>query len=525
MILTPSSLGLPDKFTSYRPNQFDTILDIAYGCSERRFDLLDAPTGSGKSAINYSLYRLLCRDNPRSRAIFLVSNKALQTQLLSDFGSGPDGLYPILGRRNYSSGKEYRAEVQRARSSKSVLTNYANWITLAKSGDTNRFGEFDLALMDEAHLVPDILVDQLSVEITNAEFANSAGSGSGRGKKLPPIETTTLAEWRTITSLLKADAEQYLSYLVSMRREDEQSQDEIAILCQHISDLSRFNSADLEVEQWIARQGSKPGTVKISPVWAKDYCSEYLFRGLPRIVLCSGTLPPYIADYYGINNLESESHIMQSSFDPNRRPFIYCPRLNSFTGKYIKVDFKMSEADRIAIISRFDEIIGPRIQLGWKGLIHSRSYALSEDIARRSKYRDNLLAHDSSSTAQALIQFRRSNSYKPLVLVSPAIEEGHDFPHDQARFQIVAKVPWLDNRNPLLKARAESDKAYSSRKVAESITQMAGRIVRDESDWGESHITDAHWGHFKRNNVNLFPKWFVAAWRDYSKVPEPQKFN
>ena len=90
--LTPIELGLPAKFTGWRPGQEGAILD-AVECN-RRFLANSMPTGWGKSLWYIAVAKLL-----DYRVCILTSTKALQDQLLHDFSD--IGLVDIRGRGNY----------------------------------------------------------------------------------------------------------------------------------------------------------------------------------------------------------------------------------------------------------------------------------------------------------------------------------------------------------------------------------------------------------------------------------------
>src|SRR4030042_5679638 len=85
---SPSEMGF-SNFIAWRDYQKE-IVEFVLG-SSKKFVMLDAPTGSGKSIIGMVLSRLL------KKSIYCCTTKILQDQLTKDF---PD--IPILkGRSNY----------------------------------------------------------------------------------------------------------------------------------------------------------------------------------------------------------------------------------------------------------------------------------------------------------------------------------------------------------------------------------------------------------------------------------------
>ena len=87
----PSALGLPAKFSSWRPFQVEGVLRATEAGSpqhpeleeeiSRRFQVFNMPTGSGKSLV----YTATATLRP-GRTCILTSTKGLQRQLDQDFG-------------------------------------------------------------------------------------------------------------------------------------------------------------------------------------------------------------------------------------------------------------------------------------------------------------------------------------------------------------------------------------------------------------------------------------------------------
>src|SRR5688572_25256313 len=94
-ILSPADIGLPQpKFNLWRPNQASALNQVVDDLAERRFAAYSLPTGAGKSPWYVALALLM-----GWRVIILTSTKALQDQLVTDFGA--IGLTDIRGRDNF----------------------------------------------------------------------------------------------------------------------------------------------------------------------------------------------------------------------------------------------------------------------------------------------------------------------------------------------------------------------------------------------------------------------------------------
>ena len=89
-MLTPDALGLPPKFQTFRPVQVQALERLA--ASDRRWLVVQAPTGSGKTLIAAGLSRMLAVP-----ALYVVRTKQLQDQILQDFQYAR----VLKGRANY----------------------------------------------------------------------------------------------------------------------------------------------------------------------------------------------------------------------------------------------------------------------------------------------------------------------------------------------------------------------------------------------------------------------------------------
>jgi Rad3-related DNA helicase len=252
-----------------------------------------------------------------------------------------------------------------------------------------------------------------------------------------------------------------------------------------------------------------------SPVWAHQYAESYLFKGIKRVVLVSATLQPAAGKYLGIPDDEYEFKEMDSTFNPGRRPVIWVPT--------VKVDRFMLPGSGLEKVwlNRIDGIIGGRLDR--KGIVHTRSYDRAKAVEAGSKHGRALYTHGSRNTRDVVDRFKRAKP--PAVLVSPSLETGWDFPHEECRYQILAKVPFVDTRSAIVQARAKADKKYLNYLTALSIIQMCGRGMRAEDDFCETFIIDDHWQWFKAaaTKQGFFPQWFLRACRKVDGNPPVQR--
>jgi len=515
--LIPTDLGLPAKFVEFRPSQLRSSLDIA--SDERRFSLLSAPTGVGKSLVYMAVSQMTS-----GRTLVLVGTKGLQKQLMADFAV--TGMVDMRGQSNYHC-RELRTSCelwdfsycrlrheehgpvecpyilarQAACDADIVVTNYAYWMSINKYSDPTTLGVFDLIVLDEAHGAPDWLSGFCTIKIDEGKIRTLLRI------KTPKVSDTPLrwSEWAAEVAIHASNrATELRAELKGDPNPSRAAREDVNYLSRLGRDLKELGASP--DGQWVVEDTRRGAN--ITPLWPQRFAERYLFRSIPNVVLCSATLSPSIAKYLGIGDNSHTYHEVRGGFKAARRPFTYVPTT--------RVDRRMVEGQVRMWINRIDAIVGERLDR--KGIIHTRSYARAKQVMARSKHSDMMLTHDTRSTRAVVEAFKAADP--PCVLVSPSIEEGFDFPYDECRYQILAKVPFVDGRSPLIKARSADDKGYVKHLAAQTIVQQYGRGMRSADDMCETFMIDDHWRWFQKAGV--FPGWFKHAWRTVKgRAPEP----
>jgi Rad3-related DNA helicase len=253
-------------------------------------------------------------------------------------------------------------------------------------------------------------------------------------------------------------------------------------------------------DDWVIDEGEK--FYQFSPLWPGRRASGALFRQIPKIVLMSGTIRPKTIELLGVDRTEYEFFEYESPFDPERSPVYWVPT--------VRVDNRISAEQETLWLRRMDQII--RTRQDRKGIIHAVSYRRAKYIMSQSEFRSRMVTHskDSGSAAASVERFKASA--EPLILVSPSVTTGYDFPGEACRFQIIAKIPFPDNRDQrnLASARKDEDPEYAMYGVLQQIVQAAGRSTRSEDDWSEVFLIDDHaaWTCCGKKYAHLMPKGF-----------------
>lgn len=547
---SPTELGLPEKFQRFYDDQLTAIDKVVL--STKRFVGLAVPTGGGKSLIGVTAALL---HGDVKRAVYLTSTKGLQDQASVDFST--IGMVDVRGQRNYpcravqpgeplekfrrsrfhvgcdegpchagvecrdapakaGNGRrlsmasivrprcEYFGAVWDAWRAPLVITNYAMW--LAATEYAEGLGEVDLLILDEAHDADKELESFLTMEVS-LEDAKAISA-----KLLTHGETATWREWaRHHVPKLAARIESLELHPPT----DVTGVRDLRQLKGVHGKLERL--AKIDPLAWIG--DVDPLRAKFAPTQVSAYAEAFLFRGVKHVVLMSATMTRKTTQLLGIPADDLHFWECPSRFPPERRPII-----SVNTTPAVRVNARMTADDKFMWLRRIDRIIEPRRLLGWKGIIHTVSYARMKELLASSEHRDVMLVHDSANTREAIQQFKRAT--KPMILVSPSIVTGYDFPDDCCRYSIIAKVPIPDMRGPIMTVRGELDKDYSGYLAMQKLVQACGRHVRGPLDWGETLLVDDTFADWFLNKYRRHaPRWFHDAIVYTDHFPEPMDVN
>lgn len=511
---TPQDLGLPEKFSSWREGQESALLDVVE--CDQRFHAVAMPTGWGKSVFYVAAARML-----GLRTCILTSTKALQDQLLDDFSS--IGMVDIRGRANYEcclgggytcdDGRHarcprtksiecpYRHAYVTACNSRLVVTNYSYWIYQNLYGEG--LGEFDLLVCDEAHAAPEEVCNAMAVTLTTREVYGLLRSEF-------PHTRSNMSIWSRWAIPLIASAQHGLEATKEAVNKTPQPPRklirELADWKQLVGKLETIATADTE---W-AIQDVKVG-VSLTPLWPSAFAEKVLFRHVERVFLVSATIRPKTMELLGVRHEEASFREYPTVFDPAHSP-VYFMQINR-----VRVNHDMTEEQRRLWLTWIDWIIRERADR--KGIIHSVSYKARDYILANSQYRDIMITHETATATQQVRSFMAARP--PLILVSPSVTTGWDFPHDLCRYQILTKCPWPNMADKVLVLRQQSDPEYAIYMMAQQVVQAFGRGNRADDDFCENFLTDWAFAQFASRKCSadireLFPLefWTLLKWMD-----------
>lgn len=527
-MLTPIEFGLPDKFTKWRPDQL-TAIDIILQ-AKTRFVCVCAPTGFGKSLMYEAAAKM-----SGMRTLTCTSTKGLQDQLAGDFTTI---LTDIRGQSNYTcseaarfgipgkvmveyapcksgaecdkkgGGCEYFDTFRAAQRAEIVSANYALWMYDAfreaqddegKDKSLQAYRPIEMLVLDEAHDAPDQLADFVGTVI---EY---------RGVVAAKVEWPGGEDWDRWKLWAGETVEKLSGRIDFAKKQIREGKGNPTLM----KEVMRWNGVMREatkianaVGEWVVEEykndweaKEKGPRVRFDPLWPREYAESAMFRGVGKVVLVSATVRPKTAELLGISPSELTFVEFPSSFPLARRPVIHVPT--------VQLSFRSSDQHLMWWLRQIDAIIEERGDR--KGVIHTVSYERAKLILENSRHSQRMLSHTSKTRAQVVEDFKKSNG--PLILVSPSVDTGYDFPYSECEFQIIAKVPFADNRAKIVKRRMESDKQFSNYMTAQTLVQMTGRGMRAEDDQCETIIVDDNINWFVSQNRQHFPKWWLESFR------------
>lgn len=485
--MKPSDLGLP--YAEYRSCQVEAIEWAQQ--ADRNVLLLESPPGVGKSLIGAAWGLSFGGEKGfvTTRTLSLLSQYETQLGLpgvrgAANFICSPwtrrtgqtltcDDAGDLCGQRG-TEDCPYSRQRQEGLRAPLAVTSYAYILA-----DEGARGASQYLVCDEGHNLLDVLTEYQSIHVP---FVLN-----------PPGELDLLPAWaRSKVPRWETQAPDHEADLVGYRKWE-----------RTLKALRRLAKADLTETAYVLGQTSK--SLVLKPVWPE---ANLLWRR--RTLVMSATLfgGALFAELFNLTPGNWDYKFIPSPFDPARRPFYIKPaaalNVRSTAEDYRKVAVSLAEV--MALYPRE------------KGLIHVNSYRQVEMLRTALALNGAtppILYHSGQKRDDRAALFQKFRVEPgPLWLLSPSIREGEDFPYDQARVNIVCKIPWSDKSDPIVAARAEDGsrgKAWYSATACASLAQAYGRGMRAEDDWGHSWILDSGIFNLLRYNKALIPEFLREA--------------
>lgn len=509
----------PKQYQPY-PQQIEAIVAIEDGIkSGKRFIVLDAPVGSGKSQVALTVA------NWSKNAYILMPRRDLQQQYRTSFDGdirlvqGRSSIpctyqQPELNRKviklietggrvpqpssnascstapcmNVRSPKRkqvidecansgkcpYTATIEEACKHSVVVANNHSFYYGALNGNLPKR---KVLVVDEAHnLVP------LIRELVSVSFVIN--------RKVLDSELVGMKTPQQFVNWFKFD-EQFLTVANDKREE-------------YLAKLEKFEKAGESVfgKQAIVKIIVERGktTFEFTPTYIGGAAHSFFFDFADIIVLMSGTVYD-LAQFCNPLGLKVEDvHLKRlvSDFPIQNRPIVLPrnPNLDLSHARWNEnVEHAVLEIKRIM-----------QHHKDTKGLIHSPNYRLAKQLSEALADTGRVITHHSENFSERLQAFY--DSKEPKVFISPAVREGYDFKDSHSRFQILIRPPNPpidDPYNKWLLSQGRWDLYY--RIGLTDFGQMLGRPVRSKDDFAVTYLLSSTFSKFLNKVWSQIPEW------------------
>jgi Rad3-related DNA helicase len=512
-----------------------------------KFFLLNLPVGSGKSHLALMIADWYKKNvNKMAKVDIITNSKLLQDQYSNEYESISD----LKGKENYEC-EQYScscaqgAEFNRLNktscescpytyakesfiSGNMSLTNFYLYILYAiynpkllESRDSR------VLIVDEAHEFDDVMSDFITIKITESMVKRFKFSDEySIMKQLKGV--TTITQYVDFLKYLNGEV---LTTLESMEkgmssapRNVKQDKRDLKInkviggknsdvkLMQLATDLRQLQ---LKIEIFLKEYKENPNNwvlesyynekvkqkeLSLEPIWAYDYLDKYVFSNYDMVVLMSGTIldKSLFCQLNGLDVSKAVYYSIRSPFNPKNRPIFYMP-LGKMSYKSKEETFKKYVPYIKKLLDKYKNK---------KGIIHTNSFELAKWIEGAIKD-PRLIFHDSTNKDE-MLRFHK-DSPEPTVIVSPSMDTGVSFDNDDARFQIIAKVPYPSLGSQKNKLRQSNNPDWYSWKTVSGLIQMTGRPVRSNIDYADTIIIDGGFGDVIKHSSHFIPDWIQEA--------------
>jgi ATP-dependent DNA helicase DinG len=512
-----------------------------------KFFLLNLPVGVGKSHLALMVADWYRKNVDKTAKIDVITNsKILQDQYSNTYESIAD----LKGKENYecesyscscAQGGEfnrlnktscescpYSSAREGYMGGGISLTNFYLYILYSIYNPKIREArDPKVLIVDEAHDFDDVMSDFISIKITETIVKKFKFTDEySIIKKLKSVSTITgyVDFLKYLNNEIISTMEQMEKGMATSPRNIKSDKRDLKIskvlktkntdvkVMQLVNDLRQYQ---LKIEVFLKEYKDNPNNwvletnynermkqkeLSLEPIWAYDYLDKYVFSHYDMVFLMSGTIldKSLFCQLNGLDVSKAVYYSIGSPFNVKNRPIYYMP--------LGKMSFKQKEETFERYIPYIKKLLDK--YKGRKGIIHTNSFELAKWI--EDKVKDpRLVFHDSTNKDEVLKMHKESE--QPTVIVSPSMDTGVSFDNDDARFQIIAKVPYPSLASQKNKLRQKNNPDWYSWKTVSGLVQMSGRPVRSSLDYADTIIIDGSFGDVIKHSSHFIPDWIQQA--------------
>lgn len=195
---------------------------------------------------------------------------------------------------------------------------------------------------------------------------------------------------------------------------------------------------------------------------------------------------------------ESKYQRIPSTFDFTNSPIYYLNR------------YKMSYHEKQNNFPKIQDYIYKLCERyeNKRGMIQTGSYSIAKEIYYNApeNIKKRLLLYNNSKEKDKILTLHKMK--RDSILIGPTLNEGIDFPDDQCRFIILAKVPYPMIASKYVKKKIELFPKWYNSNTSMLIIQGIGRGVRNDKDYCSTYILDACFLNLYMATKDQYPNEF-----------------
>ena len=533
---------IPFEEKKFRPHQKEAIEKIIeYINDGYKTILLNAPVGSGKSLIGYCVAKYLSEQQNKKSYVY-TKTTFLQDQYLRDFSD----LKTAMGRNNFLclmspnqntcdigvckqrekyrcpigaeltstvtlkdiNGLEYKQnclywyqKYQAIQNDISIL-NYPYMI--ADSMYVKHFDHRDLGIFDEGHSLESVLMNALEVELTDYQLNIDLG--------IDLVIKDSIQDW--IDELYKYAT---LYHNLAEQTQDIKRKERYDTRSEHINQCALF--LEESPENWVFNvfqkrnlNGRNVWHVVFKPIQIQEY-TGIIFDNVDCKLIMSGSIlkEDIFVEEMGLDGNYIGIEI-PSIVPPANRPII-----RDYVGSMSRKNFNNNLPN---LISKIKDIADNH--LFEKGIIHTFTYNINYELFKKFKNDAMYIFHTQDNRVKKTQEFKEAPADEGAIFVSPYSFEGVDFPYDEARWQIICKMPYpylgdaqVIARNNIDAEQGNTDWGWCNRQVALTLSQMYGRTNRAADDYSVTYLLDSDINRYL-GPATLVTDYFLEAVEGYN---------
>lgn len=536
----------------YRTHQYETILKIlnTIFCTQKRYIILVAPTGSGKSWIARQVaevYNVLMKEYydqskietsvSHAETLFLTKTISLQNQYLRDF---PE-IKKLMGASNYSCHSDRilpiepklkahfdckytvsskKCEYNEAREayfkSKLKILNYSFYTT-----GLDKYQTKGLLICDEGHNFEEFLLDSFAFELSLIKMNNELTQiNIDLTKHLGNLTSITqftnqLAE--TLRQIILEALNKFRALKLEYENEITDCKTEflVKLIEENIKPLddliSRYEKLSLlmyllqvgNLDYWVINFDKETYTFSLKPVFVPVCMKRHIFEQ-PEAVLFMSATGERIKEALNFEDEETELINIDYTFPLQNRPFYIIKGMPSLN----KSTFESSFPLYVKVIDSIIKGAKPDTNI----IIHSVSYYNADKYYELSSLKSRIRIPRGEEVRELEKSIKKGE-----IIISPSITEGIDLGNGKAAINIFLKVPYGFLGDPWVVRKMELDDGWYTYNAMLNIIQGVGRGIRSATDEATAFILDPAFNRLFSQTKKYIPEWFIKTMKDIKK--------